>query len=159
MRYSGLLVIAVMAQGCAAQAREPETSWLSGYWLSCTNGEQVSETWSDARGGVTLGYNFTLAKGEASWEFLRIGPRSAGPGLSLYAAPSGQPPAEFPLAQAKSADRKLVFENPAHDFPQRVIYQRTGDRLVARIEGILNGKPEAMDWSFSSAKLNESCRF
>jgi hypothetical protein len=29
-----------------------------------------------------------------------------------------------------------VFENPAHDFPQRIIYRRLSpDSLVARIEG------------------------
>jgi hypothetical protein len=51
-----------------------------------------------------------------------------------------------------------VFEDLAHDFPQRVIYERKGDRLAARIEGMMGGKLEAMDWGFSAAKLNEGCR-
>lgn len=160
MRYRNLLVLALLAQGCAADAKEPpDASWLSGYWLSCANGEQVSETWSDQRGGATLGINFTLSKGQASWEFLRIGRSTSGSdNISLYATPSGQPPAEFPLAAAKSAARKLVFENLTHDFPQRIIYERSTDKLNARIEGMLGGKLEAMDWSFSPAKLNEGCR-
>jgi hypothetical protein len=141
----------------------PDASWLAGYWLSCARGEQVSETWSDPRGGVTLGLNFTLAKGKASWENLRIAPSSketasSGQGVSLFAAPSGQPPTEFPLAPSKSSARKFVFEDLTHDFPQRVIYERKGDKLAARIEGMMGGKLEAMDWSFSAAKLNEGCR-
>jgi hypothetical protein len=158
LRYQMLLVASFLTQACAAQAQTHDASWLAGYWLSCANGQQVSETWSDPRGGVTLGINFTLAGGKPSWENLRIAPASGGQGLSLFASPSGQPPAEFPLATSKSSARKLVFEDLAHDFPQRVIYERTGDKLAARIEGMMGGKLEAMDWSFSAAALNAGCR-
>jgi hypothetical protein len=30
---------------------------------------------------------------------------------------------------------RIVFENPTHDFPKRVTYQRSGDRLTASIDG------------------------
>jgi hypothetical protein len=34
-----------------------------------------------------------------------------------------------------------TFENPEHDFPQRIIYRlETGDALYARVEGTENGK-------------------
>lgn len=165
MHYRALLIVGFVAQACAsaqAQAQAPDTSGLAGYWLSCANGEQVSETWSDPRGGVMLGTNITLAGGKASWEIMRVAPASPelaskGQGLSLFAAPSSQPPEEFPLSLSKSSGRRLVFENLAHDFPQRVIYERVGDKLQARIEGMMGGKLEAMDWSFSAAKLNEGC--
>jgi hypothetical protein len=40
-----------------------------------------------------------------------------------------------------------VFENAAHDFPQRVLYRReAADRLVARIEGLRNGQPRGIDF-------------
>jgi hypothetical protein len=158
LRYRACLIAGVMLQACGAEAQTPDASWLAGYWLSCAGGEQVSETWSDPRGGMTLGINFTLAKGKASWENLRIAPSSSGQGISLYAAPSSQPPAEFPLSLPKSSAQRFVFEDLAHDFPQRVIYERKGDRLAARIEGMMGGKLEAMDWGFSAAKLNEGCR-
>jgi len=158
LHYRALLIAGFMAQACAsAGAQTPDTSGLAGYWLSCANGEQVSETWSDPRGGVTLGTNITLAGGKVNWEILRIAPASTGKGLSLFAAPSSEKPTEFPLSASKSVGRKLAFENLAHDFPQRVIYERVGDKLQARIEGMMGGKLEAMDWSFSAAKLNEGC--
>jgi hypothetical protein len=160
MRYQSLFVLALVAQACVADAKQPQDlSWLSGYWLSCADGQQVSETWSDKRGGVVVGVNFGVAEGRATWEFLRIGPSSAdAASLSYFAAPSGQAPTEFPVAPAKSGEGKLVFENPAHDFPQRIVYERKDDRLDARIEGMLGGKLETMGWSFSPAKLNEGCR-
>jgi hypothetical protein len=147
---------ALIVGGCAAEAKPPAGhAWLSGYWISCADGQQTTETWSASRDGVMIGVNFASGSGKPTWEFLRIGP-SAG-GLSLIATPSGQPPAEFPLSVAKSTDTKLVFENLAHDFPQRVIYAREGEALTARIEGMMDGKLEGMDWRFASAPLNQAC--
>jgi hypothetical protein len=51
----------------------------------------------------------------------------------------------------------VVFENEAHDFPQRVIYRREGDRLLARIEGKIGGKERSADWIFNRAGLNQRC--
>jgi len=50
-----------------------------------------------------------------------------------------------------TSDTMVVFENPAHDFPQRIIYRRRGtDSLLARIEGTVNGQTRAID--FPSAR-------
>jgi hypothetical protein len=41
----------------------------------------------------------------------------------------------------------VTFENPAHDFPQRVIYKLTApDKLGARIEGMRNGNLRGVDF-------------
>lgn len=73
----------------------------------------------------------------------RVQIREDGGSLVYEARPSGQPAARFPL---KSLDDGVaVFENPAHDFPQRIIYRRTPDGIAARIEGTMNGAPRAVD--------------
>ena len=60
--------------------------------------------------------------------------------LAFVAHPSGQEGATFLLLRADSGE--AVFENTAHDFPQRVVYARDGaSKLKARIEGTRNGKP------------------
>ena len=41
-----------------------------------------------------------------------------------------------------------VFENLAHDFPQRVIYRRCGEDLCARIEGAMG---KGQDWRYARA--------
>jgi len=154
------LPLAVLAlSASAADAKPPANlSWLSGYWLSCSNSQQVTETWSDLRGGQMLEIGMTTATSKTSWEFSRIGPSTADKSiLAYFAQPSDQPPAEFPLSAAKSTDTKLVFENLAHDFPQRVIYARDGADLTARIEGTINGKEQAMAWRYKSAPLNKGC--
>ena len=52
---------------------------------------------------------------------------------------------------------RAVFENPAHDFPTRIVYEREGEILSARIEGEMEGRPVSMGWRFRSAELNSRC--
>ena len=47
---------------------------------------------------------------------------------------------------------RVVFENPTHDFPQRIIYWKDGADLRARIEGTQNGKEGSQEWRWSPVK-------
>jgi hypothetical protein len=145
-----ILALAAMLQPAPAA---PDLSWLAGYWLSCADGNEVSETWSDERGGTMAGTTLTTRGGETSFEFARIGLSPTG--LSFFAQPGGGEPTQFVLAEAGPSH--AIFANPAHDFPQRVIYRRDGERLAARIEGVMNGQPAAIDWSYRAAPLNTRC--
>jgi len=138
----------------AQQARpQPDLDWLAGYWLSCEDGREVAETWSDRRGAVMLGTYITVGRG-AGWEQMRI--EEVGGGLSFFAQPRGAAQATA-FRLVRSGPREAVFENPAHDFPQRVIYRREGERLIGRIEGRGEGGEQAMEWQFRSAPLNSRC--
>jgi hypothetical protein len=47
----------------------------------------------------------------------------------------------------------VAFENPQHDFPQRIIYWVGKDgALHAKVEGTVNGKAAAEEWSWTKAK-------
>jgi hypothetical protein len=96
-------------------------------------------------GGTMLGIGRTVKAGKTvEFEFMRI--HEAPDGKLLFTAiPSGQTEATF--TQLRLSDAEIVFENPAHDFPQRVIYRRDGDaRLVASIEGTRNGKMRSIEF-------------
>src|SRR5262245_44191919 len=71
--------------------------------------------------------------------------------LVYEALPSGQTLTHF---KAKSvAERELVFENLAHDFPQRIIYRRSGaDSVIARIEGDRAGQRQPVSYPFKRAE-------
>jgi hypothetical protein len=46
-------------------------------------------------------------------------------------------------------DTTVVFENPQHDFPQRVGYERKGgDALLAWIEGTRNGQTRRVEFPY-----------
>lgn len=52
----------------------------------------------------------------------------------------------------KFSASEVVFENPTHDFPQRIIYRLDKANLFARIEGTNNGKFIGIDFPMTKAK-------
>ena len=152
--YALMLLAAVGSQDMRPQ---PSLDWMAGYWLSCEDGREVAEAWSNRRGGIMLGTNITAGPQGANWEQMRIESVSEQEnGLSFVAQPRGAATAtHFPLA--RWGPREAVFENPYNDFPQRVIYRRVGDRLIGRIEGRSDGRDQSMEWQFRSAPFNSRC--
>jgi len=71
-------------------------------------------------------------------------------GVVLHASPGGRfPTTEFALVDLD--DQRAVFSNPDHDFPQRITYQRDGNRLHAEIEGAEDGEKKVAGWIFELA--------
>ena len=136
-----------------ASAHSPDLSGIAGYWLDCSNGREASETWSDPRGGLLAGHAVTLENGRVSFEVSHIGPTPGG--LAYVAQPGGAPPTAFVVAE--TGPMRAVFANAENDFPTRVIYERDGDALTARIEGEINGQARSMEWNFRAAPLNTRC--
>jgi hypothetical protein len=60
-------------------------------------------------------------------------------------------PVRFNLTS--NADRTFIFENPAHDFPQRIIYKLIhADSMVAWIDGNINGKRKSVEFGYKRVK-------
>lgn len=137
----------------AAPAPSADVSWMAGYWLDCSGDRETSETWSDPRQGLSVGHAVTVSEGGVSFEVSRIGPTPAG--FAYVAQPGGAPPTAFVLTESGPA--RAVFANPDNDFPTRVIYERSGDALKARIEGEIDGRARSMEWNFAAAALNTRC--
>jgi hypothetical protein len=128
------------------QAQKPELpAWMAGCWRLESGTRVVEEMWMAPAGGVMLGTSRTVSKGRAvEHEFMQI--REDGGKIAFIAKPSGQAEASFQLI--KSGAREIVFENPAHDFPQRVIYRLQDGTLTGRVEGTQNGKPRSADFPY-----------
>lgn len=148
------LTLAALIQSAPVTA--DQLSWMSGYWLTCDGGREVSETWSDPRGGLMVGNSITLRGERVGFELSRIAPTRAGaPGVGYFASLEGGPAVAFPAVEVSGA--RVVFENPANDFPQRIIYERVGDVLNARIEGGEGDGTQRMEWAYRKADLNTRC--
>ena len=51
----------------------------------------------------------------------------------------------FPMITLKPGE--VVFENPQHDFPQRILYRSTGKNgLFAKVDGMMKGKQMAEEF-------------
>ena len=126
-------VLLVFTALVVQSAPQDVPTWLAGCWAGQRGGERFFERWIPADPSTLLSVAHTTKDGRmTAFEFLRVTVRD---GKVLYIAqPGGRPPTEF-TATSVTADR-VVFENPAHDFPKRVIYQRKGaDWLSASIDG------------------------
>jgi hypothetical protein len=141
------LAAAVSAAAAAATAVDGELqrlAWMQGRWVGEKDGVWMEEYWTDLRGGALLGVHRDVKGGAlVSWEFLRIA--GTAEGTFYYASPRSSPPVAFKLVE--QGDRRAVFENRQHDFPQRILYWLDADgALHARIEGPQGGKTVAEEW-------------
>ena len=128
-------------------------SWLGGCWemTSAAKGLTITEMWMKPAGGLMIGSGRTVSGDKAiDFEFLRI--VEDPDGIFYVARPSDNRETRFKLMRGTS--NEAVFENPAHDFPQRVIYKRDGDKLNARIEGTKDGKTRGIDFPYARITCN-----
>lgn len=147
-----LLPALLLAAGATAAQAQTDPfapiAWLAGCWAQQGREAGSAEQWMAPAGGAMLGMARTLKGGRVvEFEFLQI--RADIDGRLVYIAqPQGRPPTEFRLLRQREGDEaEAVFENPAHDFPQRVLYRHVAaDRLVARIEGQAGGKERGIDF-------------
>lgn len=136
------------------QARPPldSLSWLSGCWEGRQGNAVIEEHWSKPAGQSMLGFSRTIKNNmTTSYEFIQI--REEGNSLVYLPQPQGGQRVSFPLS--KSGQNQFTFENSAHDFPQRIIYERKGAMLLAAIEGILKGKQEREEFLMKKVRCNE----
>jgi Domain of unknown function (DUF6265) len=145
----GVIVTSLLAPfALAAQSTSQsitELTWLSGCWASETAEAGSIESWLSPAGGTLLGVSRTVKGGKTvAYEFMQIRALDNGT-LAFIAKPSNQSEATFPLLRA--AKHEVIFENKAHDFPQRVSYRLVAaGALLARIEGTRNGQERAIDY-------------
>ncbi len=149
------VTVAICASTAVAQESKPsltDLAWLGGCWEmnAGDKGLLITEQWMKPAGGLMIGAGRTVRNGKAvDHEFLRIVEETDG--IFYVAKPvANKDETRFKLMRASGGE--ILFENPAHDFPQRVIYKLNGDRLTARIEGTKDGKTRGIDFPYVRAK-------
>ena len=107
-------------------------AWLAGSWRSEEGGARAEENWTEPLGGTMLATARQVKGGKtAFFEFLRVEQREGGK-LVYVAMPMGRKAVEFPAT--KVDERSVLFENPAHDSPKRILYRLDGETLVTRVD-------------------------
>jgi hypothetical protein len=137
LRWPVAAVACALAGAAQAQQGTAQMAWLSGCWAVVGAEAGSIEQWTAPAAGTLLGVARTVRQGATrSHEFMQI--RDSAEGLVFIAKPSGKPEGSF--AVERQAARSVAFHNPAHDFPQRIVYESPDDdTLDARIEGQING--------------------
>lgn len=139
------VVLACIAAGAAAAEPVDSLGWLSGCWQHDGAERGSEEMWSEAAGGTLFGFSRTVRDGRTvAFEYLRIVTGADG-SLQYIASPSGQRTTAFTLVASDA--HSVSFENPDHDFPQRIAYRLLpGDRLLATISGTIDGRERVVEF-------------
>ena len=130
----GLVLLLCLCASAALTADDlDDLGWLVGRWIGTQGATVTVEVWQRPMGSVMLGTNQTVRDGRTlAFEFLRI--EATEDGLHYIALPGGGEGTRF--TAVRSEDTTVVFEAPEHDYPQRIVYRRTGDLLSVRIEAL-----------------------
>lgn len=137
----------------AQQLSSKQFSFLLGHWELNNNNGKTSEHWRsdtktytgasfkhNAKGDSILTETIILKKINGTWAFCVTGYEKNNAGTT-----------NFKLISTKN--NIFIFENAKHDFPQRIVYQPQGkDKLLAWIEGEMNGKKMKIDFPYHRKK-------
>ena len=127
--------------------------WIAGCWASDDGKERIEEVWMKPAGQSMMGMSRTVAGGKTVFtEHIQIRENN-GQTAYIVALGMGAKPVVFKLT--KVSDNEAIFENPTHDFPQRIIYRReSADALFARIDGAEKGVNKAIDFRYKRVKCD-----
>ncbi len=135
----GLLTLS----GAQEKSSAKDLSWLAGRWEGPSGGGTFEEHWMAPVGGVMIGMG-RLVKGDKTvfTEFLKI--VETKDGVEYRVLIGAQPETAFKLTSRSEGE--AIFENPKHDFPQKIGYRKEKDGVLAWIEGTQGGKPSKMEF-------------
>lgn len=131
-----LMLASPVGLACNEGPEFPE--WMTGAWAHADGESWADEYWTPPRAGIMIGASRS-GRGEKLqfWEHMRIVAEADGK-LVFWAIAGDQKPVRFVVAQ--QTDGEIVFENAAHDYPQRIRYWREGKELKAQISLIDGSK-------------------
>jgi hypothetical protein len=141
IKYSLIGIVLVLSFSSCNRPEADITSfaWLEGKWVGKYDTVPIFEQWKPPDGNIMRGRGGVLS-GKDTVFSERINIEQRGHDL-YYIAIVGhnREPAEFKFTGYK--EDTAVFENPAHDFPQRVLYYKNSDGTVyACVDGKYKGR-------------------
>jgi hypothetical protein len=144
MRF--LTVLFALTLAAQEKPNFEKLGWIAGSWSGTLGRAALEESWLAPAGGAMLGVSRTIAGTRmVGFEFLRIVQKEGE--IYYIAQPEGRPPTEFKLTSV--SDTKAVFENPKHDHPKIITYEKDSDgNLVATIEGDERGMHKKQQFRF-----------
>jgi len=119
-------------------------NWLIGRWENNSAEGNLSEFWTKANDSTLLGESYFAIKNDTVFgekvELMQTG-KDFVYEVSV-AKQNDEKPVPFKLT--KSSETEMIWENPAHDYPNKIVYQKVGnDSLVAEIFGTKDGKAKS----------------
>lgn len=130
-----------------------KANWLLGKWETKTAEGILSENWKQLNDSTFQGESFFI-KQKDTLHFETMILQQKGEDLFYDATVKGQNEDKaVPFKMTIGTEKQLVFENPKHDYPQKITYtQITKDSLTATISGVQLGKTSSESFGMKKAE-------
>ena len=147
------LLIAASCQKSKDVSKIVVADWLIGKWENNSAIGNLSETWKKVNDSIYEGESYFI-KGKDTLHFEKIQMKQKGENLFYITTIKGQNKDKAVTFKHNDTIKKqLVFENPKHDFPQKISYsQITKDSIIIQISGIQQGKASSERYSMKKSK-------
>ncbi|MBK0369073.1 DUF6265 family protein [Flavobacterium agrisoli] len=136
------LLCACQKNNSGSENKVQKASWLVGNWESKSEFGTLTESWQKVNDSTftATSYFVNLTKDTIHSETVSLFQK--GDSLYYRATVKGQnedKPVDFVLKS--ESENALIFENPKHDYPQKIAYTKKGKaNLEATISGLQAGK-------------------
>ena len=130
-----------------------KASWLLGNWGNTDGDAITTESWKKINDSVYHGESFVVVKNDTVFaETVVLEQNGSNMGYTVSVpGQNNEKPVHFDMTSI--GDKTMVFENPTHDFPNKITYTNVApDSLVAVISGIKKGKPASETFAMSRLK-------
>ena len=152
-----LLLVFVALASCNNNANKNEkikaSQWLLGTWTQQSEQGILEETWTSANDSTLTGTSFFI-KDKDTLHHETIVLQEKDNNLLYIATIKGENEDEavtFPLTS--STDNSLIFENPKHNYPQKINYKLAdANTLIAKISGKQAGKVTSETYTLKKTK-------
>jgi len=151
MREDAMLSVLLLLSGVPTT---DDLHWLAGAWRTepqiMANGARwTEELWTEPAFGTLLGVGRSVGGLQTrSFDFMRIATDEKG--LAFFGSPNGVPATRFGAVQVGAG--RATFVNPAHDYPQRIVYERKSDTLIATIS-MMDGS-KRVSWTYRKRSVD-----
>lgn len=127
--------------------------WFLGNWENVTKESVSREIWTQKNDSTLVGESFTtVEKDTVFYEKMDLVQRNDSL-ICIISVRDQNKEKPVSFYMTKSTDSQIVFENPKHDFPNKIEYNKVGnDSIFAKICGTENGKETSIDFPMKRSK-------
>lgn len=135
------VVVSCQKKDAAEKDKIKIADWLIGNWENTSPDGVLTENWQKLNDSTFSAASY-LIKGKDTIHFESVVLAQKGETLTYLATVKGQndnKPVAF--TSTNETENKLIFENPQHDYPQKITYTKgANNTLTAEVTGKLQGK-------------------
>lgn len=116
-------------------------NWLIGRWENNSKEGNLSEFWTKTNDSTFHGESYFVIEKDTVFGEKIVLMQNGKDFIYEVSVAKQNDEKPVPFKLKKSSETEIVWENPTHDFPNKIVYQKVGkDSLVAEIFGTKDGK-------------------